>query len=186
MDVRTAIANRRSIKQFTDRAVTREEINQLLDAAILAPNHRLTQPVRFRVLGPGARHAYGTVLGMRKAKKIEDPVAAQALVDKVAASEAAGPVNIFVSMTLDENPEIREEDYASTLMAVQNLMLAAVDMGLGTHLRSGAVMDDPRTREALGVPEGERIVAMLQVGEPAVVPDAKARKPVDEVTTWLP
>jgi nitroreductase len=186
MDVRTAIANRRSIKQFTDRAVSRDEITQLLDAALQVPNHRLTQPIRFRVLGPESRHAYGTVLGARKAKKLEDPVAAQALIDKVAAAEAAGPVSIFASMTLDENPEIREEDYASTLMAVQNLMLAAVELGLGTHLRSGAVMDDPRAREALGVPEGERIVAMLQVGEPAVVPDAKPRRSVDEVTSWLP
>jgi nitroreductase len=186
MDVRTAIANRRSIKQFTDRAVTREEIGQLLDAAIQVPNHRLTQPVRFRVLGPAARHAYGAVLGARKAKKLEDPVAAQALIDKTAAGEAAAPATIFVSMTLDENPEIREEDYASAMMAVQNLMLAAVDLGLGTHMRSGAVMDDPRTREALGVPEGERIVAMVQLGEPANTPDAKPRKSLDEVTTWLP
>jgi nitroreductase len=178
MDVRTAIANRRSIKQFTDRAVTREEIGQLLDAAIQVPNHRLTQPVRFLVLGPAARHAYGAVLGARKAKKLEDPVAA--------AGEAAAPATIFVSMTLDENPEIREEDYASAMMAVQNLMLAAVDLGLGTHMRSGAVMDDPRTREALGVPEGERIVAMVQLGEPANTPDAKPRKSLDEVTTWLP
>ena len=66
------------------------------------------------------------------------------------------------------------------------LLLLAVDMGLGTHLRSGAVMDDPRTREAMGVPEGERIVAMVQLGEPAVVPDAKPRKTLDDVTTWLP
>lgn len=186
MDVRTAITSRRSIKQFTDRAVTREEIAQLLDAAVQAPNHRLTHPVRFRVLGPEARHAYGTVLGMRKAKKLEDPVAAQAMIDKTAAGEAAAPATIFVSMTLDENPEIREEDYATTMMAVQNLMLAAVDLGLGTHMRSGAVMDDPRTREALGVPEGERIVAMVQLGEPASVPDAKPRRAVDEVTSWLP
>lgn len=185
MNIRTAIASRRSIKQFTDRVITREEITLLLDAAILAPNHRLTNPVRFRVLGPSARHAYGTVLGARKAKKIEDPAAAQAMIDKTAASEAAVPATIFVSMTLDENPEIREEDYATAFMAVQNLMLAAVEIGLGTHLRSGAVMDDPRTREALGVPDGERIVAMVQLGEPASVPDAKVRMPVEEVTIWL-
>jgi len=186
MDVRTAIAARRSIKQFTDRAVTREEISQLLDAAIQAPNHRMTQPVRFRVLGPQARHAYGAVLGARKAKKLEDPAAAQALIDKVATTESAIPATIAVTMTLDENPEIREEDYASTFMAVQNLMLAAVELGLGSHLRSGAVMDDPRAREALGVPEGERIVAMLHLGEPATVPEAKPRRPVEEVTSWLP
>lgn len=186
MDIRTAIATRRSIKQFTDRPVTGDEIGQLLEAALQAPNHRMTQPVRFRVLGPEARHAYGTVLGARKAKKVEDPAAAQAVIDKIASAEAAVPVTIAVSMTLDANLEIREEDYASAMMAVQNLMLAALDLGLGSHLRSGAVLDDPRTREALGVPDDERIVMMVQVGAPASVPEAKPRRTIDEVTTWLP
>ena len=96
MDLRTAITSRRSIKQFTAREVTRDEIVQLLDAALHAPNHRMTQPARFRVLGPASRHAYGAVLGARKAKKVEDPVAAQAVIDKVAATEAAVPCMIAV------------------------------------------------------------------------------------------
>jgi len=54
-----AIRTRRSIKRYTDRALTRDEIESLLDAAALAPNHRLTQPWRFYVLGPNAREAYG-------------------------------------------------------------------------------------------------------------------------------
>lgn len=185
MDVLDAIAARRSIKEFSTRVVTREEVTALLRAAMLAPNHRMTQPVRFRVLGPEARAAYGEVLGMRKAKKIEDPGAAQAVIDKVSAAEAAVPVTIAVSMTLDDNPEIREEDYATALMAVQNLMLAAVELGLGTHLKSGAVMDDPRAREVLGVADGERIVAIVHLGEPASVPEAKPRKSVGDVTQWL-
>lgn len=186
MDVRSAIASRRSIKEFTGREVTRDEIVRLLEAAQQAPNHRMTQPVRFRVLGPETRRAYGEVLGLRKSKKVEDPGAAQAIVDKVSAAEAAVPATIAVSVTVDDNPEIREEDYATALMAVQNLMLAAVDAGLGSHLKSGAVMDDPRTREALGVPDGERIVAIVHLGEPASVPEPKSRKGVEEVTRWLP
>jgi nitroreductase len=185
MDLFEAIRNRRSIRQFTDRAVSREQIERILDAATAAPNHRLTQPWRFYVLGPEARKAYGETLGARKAKKIEDPVAARALIDKVAATEMALPAMIAVSMTLDENAEVREEDYAATMMAAQNLMLAAHADGLGTHLRTGAVMDDPRTRSALGVPAGERIIATIQLGEPAATPEAKARRPVSEVTTWL-
>ena len=58
MHVTDAISNRRSIKRFTDRAVTRDEIASILSAATLAPNHRLTQPWRFYVLGPDARYAY--------------------------------------------------------------------------------------------------------------------------------
>lgn len=185
MDLFEAIAARRSVKQFTDRPITRDEIARLLDAAVLAPNHRMTQPWRFHVLGPVARRAYGAALGARKAEKVEDPEAARAVIDKVAAAEAALPAEIAVSMTLDANPEIREEDYAATMMAVQNLMLAAAAAGFGTHIKTGAIMDDPRARAAVGVPEGERIVAIVQLGEPAVMPEAKARKAAAEVTTWV-
>ncbi|HUX32856.1 MAG TPA: nitroreductase [Gemmatimonadaceae bacterium] len=186
MDLFEAIAARRSVKQFTARPITREEIARTLDAAVLAPNHRLTQPWRFYVLGPDARRAYGAALGARKTKKVEDPEAARAVIDKVAAAEAALPAEIAVSMTLDANPEIREEDYAATMMAVQNLMLAATAAGLGTHVKTGAIMDDARARAAVGVPEGERIVAIVQLGEPAAVPEAKARKAAPAVTTWVP
>jgi nitroreductase len=186
MDILEAIQSRRSIRQFTARPVGREEIEPLLDAAVLAPNHRLTQPWRFYVLGQAARGAFGAVLGARKAKKIEDPASAQALIDKVSASQAALPAMLLVAMTLDENAEIREEDYAATMMAVQNLMLAAQASGLGTHIKSGAVMDDPRTRAAAGVPEGQRIIAIMELGEPAAQPEAKVRRPASELTSWLP
>ncbi len=185
MDLFEAIAARRSIKQFTDRPIGRAEIERLADAAAQAPNHRMTQPWRFYVLGPEARHAYGAVLGARKAKKVEDPEAARAVAEKVAAAEAALPAEIAVSMRLDENPEIREEDYAATMMGVQNILLAAAAMGLGTHLKTGAVMDDPRARAAVGVPEGERIVALIQLGEPVAVAEVKARRAAAEVTTWV-
>lgn len=186
MDLHEAIRARRSVRQFTDRVIRREEIEQLLDAATRAPNHRLTQPWRFYVLGPEARRAYGTALGLRKAKKVEDPAAAQAIVEKVAAAGAALPAQIAVAMTVSENPEIREEDYAATMMAVQNLLLAAAAMGLATHLKSGAVMEDPRARSAVGVPEGERIVVLIDLGEPAEAPEPRPRRAAGEVTTWLP
>jgi nitroreductase len=186
MDALEAIRSRRSIREFTARPVSREAIERLLEAAVAAPNHLLTQPWRFHVLGPVARRAYGEALGARKAKKVEDAAARAALVEKVAATEAALPAMIAVSMVVDPNPETREEDYAATMMAVQNLLLAAHATGLGTHLKTGTVMDDPRTRSAIGVPDGQRIVATIQLGEPASVPEPKPRRAASEVTTWLP
>jgi nitroreductase len=186
MDALEAIRTRRSIKQFTDRPVRREEIELLLDAVVRAPNHRMTQPWRFHVLGPEARRAYGEALGKRKAKRVEEPEGARAVAEKVAATHAALPAMIAVSTALDEKPEIREEDYAAAMMGVENLLLAALDLGLGTHLKTGAVMDDPRARAAVGVPEGERIVAVIHLGEPADVPEAKPRRPAAELTTWVP
>lgn len=186
MDTLKAIADRRSVREFTHRSVTREEIERLLDAAVQAPNHRMTQPWRFYVLGPVARRAYGAALGARKAKRVEDPEAAKAVLEKVADKHESLPAMLAVSVVLDDNPEIREEDYASTFMAIENLSLAAHAAGLGTHIKTGAVMDDPRSREVVGVPDGERIVATIELGEPAELPESKPRKPASDLTRWVP
>jgi len=186
MDAFETITGRRSIREFTGREVTREEIERLLDAAVQAPNHRMTQPWRFHVLGPEARRAYGAALGARKAKRVEDPEAAKAVLEKVAERHASLPAMLAVGVVLDGNPEIREEDYAAAYMAIQNLLLAAHALGLGTHIKTGAVMDDPRSRDAAGIPDGERIVATIEIGEPAETPEPKARASAAELTTWLP
>jgi nitroreductase len=181
-----AIQQRRSIKRFTDRPVSRGEIETLLAAATLAPNHRLTQPWRFYVLGPDARSAYGLALGERKARKLDDAAAARAMRETVAAEHRALPAMIAVAVVTQENPEIREEDYAAAMMAIQNLALAAVELGLGTHIKTGGVMDDPAARGAVGVGDGERIVAIVNVGEPADVPPPKKRDAASTFTTWVP
>jgi nitroreductase len=181
-----AIRSRRSIKRFTDRPVSRDEVETVLAAATLAPNHRLTQPWRFYVLGPEARHAYGLALGDRKARKVEDAAAGRALRETVAAEHRALPCMIAVAVVANENPEIREEDYAAVMMGIENLSLAAVELGLGTHLKTGAIMEDPVARAAAGIREGERIVAIVNLGEPAEVPPPKDRKPASSYTTWVP
>ena len=185
MELLEAIRRRRSIKDFTSAPVEREAIETLLEAAVQAPNHRMTEPWRFYVLGPKARRAYGEALGARKARKVDDPTAAAAVLEKVAAEHEGLPAMLAVTMVLSDEPDIREEDYAATFMAIQNLSLAAPALGLGTHIKTGAVMDDPRARAAVGVAEGERIVATLSLGVPAAIPDPKPRRPASDFTTWV-
>jgi nitroreductase len=184
MKVSDAIAQRRSIKKFQQREVAREEIESLLDAAVLAPNHKLTQPWRFYVLGPQARRRYGLALGERKAKKLPDADAANAVREKTAAEYEAFPALIAVAMVVAESPETREEDYAAVMQSVALITLVAMERGLGTHIRTGAVMDDPAARSAIGVSEGERVVAMVSVGVPEEIPGPKARQGASAVTTW--
>jgi len=185
MQVRDAIRARRSIKRFDARPVAREEIETLLEAAALAPNHRLTQPWRFYVLGPEARHAYGLALGERKARKVEDAEKGRALRDTVAREHRDLPLMIAVAVVNTDDPEIREEDYAAAMMAVQNMALAAVELGLGTHIKTGGVMSDPAARAAAGVADNERIVAIVNVGTPAELPPVKKRAPATTFTTWV-
>ena len=186
MHISEAINSRRSIKRFTERPVTRQEIETMLESAVLAPNHRLTQPWRFYVLGPDARYAYGLALGDRKARKIEDPAAAQATRTKVAEEHRALPLMIAVAVVDTDNAEIREEDFAAAMMGIENLLLTAVSLGLGTHMKTGAVMSDPAARAAAGVADGERIVAIVNVGTPLEPPAPRQRRAAAELTTWMP
>lgn len=186
MNIFEAIRSRRSIKEFTSRSISREEIERLLEAAVEAPNHRMTQPWRFYALGPEARRAYGAALGARKAKKIEDPAAAAEVSRKVEEKHEGLPAMLAVSVVLAQDAEIREEDNAAAWMAIQNLLLAATALGLGTHLKTGAVMDDPRARVAVGVSDGERIIATLELGEPRGTASAKPRTAASALTTWVP
>lgn len=183
--VMDAIRERRSIKAFTDRPVDRADVEALLEAAVLAPNHRMTEPWRFLVLGPRARRAYAETLAARKARKVDDAEAAAAVREKVLRGHASVPCMIAVTMRLDEDAEIREEDYAACYMAVENMALAAVARGLGTQIKSGAVMADPALREAFSVPASRRVVCIVFVGEPAELPETKGRVPASERTRWL-
>ncbi len=186
MHISDAITNRRSIRKFSDRPVSREDIETVLAAAALAPNHRLTEPWRFYVMGPEARHAYGLVLADRKARKLTDPEAIRKLRETVAGEHRARPSMIAVATTMHDDPEIREEDYAAAMMAIQNLSLSALELGLGTHIRTGAILTSDECRAAIGVPAEQRIVATIVLGEPAEVPPAKPRRPAEDHTSWLP
>jgi nitroreductase len=185
MKASQAIQERRSIRRFGERTPSRDEIEALLSAAVLAPNHRLTQPWRFYVLGPEARYAYGLALGERKARKLTDPEAAREMRKTIAAEHRALPCMIAVAVVKPTDPETSEEDYAATMMAVQNLALVAVEMGLGTHIKTGGVMGDATSRAAAGVRDNERIIAVVNVGVPAEALPPKKREPASTFTTWV-
>lgn len=186
MNVRDAIRARVSIKEYaTDPPPTEDQIRELLELACTAPNHRMTEPLEFRVMGAGAKTAYAEALAGRKAKKIDDPETARAVTDRVVTRTVSVPVMIGVLVHENEDPEIREEDYATAFMAIQNLSLAAVEMGLGTHIKTGAVMGESSLRSALDVSDDQRIAAIVFLGEPAEVPDPKRRTSAADRTRWL-
>lgn len=186
INVIEAIRTRRSVKQYRDDPIDPETIQSLLELAVLAPNHRMTEPCRFIVMGPEARRAYGTVKGDRRAVVVEDPKAAEAVRRKTVDTLEALPAMVAFVQRLAKDPEVREEDFATVYMGIQNFLLGAMALAIGTHVKTGAVLEDPRTREALGIADHERLVALVQLGAPAIVPDPKPRQGAVERTRWLP
>jgi nitroreductase len=85
------------------------------------------------------------------------------------------------------NPDeiTREEDYAASMMAVANLMVAAESLGLGTHLKTGGIMSDPGVLELARVPQRFRVVGIVSLGYPAEAESPRRRKPAAELTEWV-
>lgn len=184
MNVDRAIRERVSVKEYTEASVPRGTIEELLELAVLAPNHRMTEPLGFRVLGEAGRRAYAEALARRKARNVDDPDAARLVVERVVTRTTAVPSMIGVLVHEADDPEVREEDYATAFMAIQNLCLAAVSRGLGTHIKTGAVLGEASLRAALEVAGDERLAAIVFLGEPAEVPAPRDRTPAAEITRW--
>jgi nitroreductase len=185
MHVHDAIRARVSVKEYATDPVPRDQIERLLELAVYAPNHRMTDPLAFRVMGEGAKRAYADALAARKTARIEDEAVARGVREKVLRRHLSVPSMVAVLVREDEDPEIREEDYATAFMAIQNLSLAAVADGLGTHIKTGAVLGEPSLREALSAGPDQRVAAIVFLGRPAELPDPKPRAPVGERTLWL-
>ncbi len=186
MDIADAIRTRRSVKEFVQHAVEQETLTSLLELAVLAPNHRMTEPWGFVVLGPEARRAFGEIKGERRARPVEDPQVAETVRRNTVESMESLPALVAFTQRLDEDPAVREEDFAAVYMGIQNFLLGALAMGLGTHVKTGSILDDPATRTALGIRAGERVIALVHVGTPALVPDPKPRSSAEQRVRWLP
>lgn len=187
MDAIAAITSRTSVRRFHTTAVARETIEQLLDYAVRAPNHKLTEPWRFAVLTGRARDEFADIRARHRLKRFTDPSSAeaQAAAHKVRHEAEETPVYIVVMAAVSPDEITREEDYAATMMAIGNVMTAAQALGLGTYLRTGGVMRDPALLQLAGVPEGFRVVGILSLGYPAQAEAPRRRKPAAEVTRWI-
>lgn len=164
MELLQAIESRRTVKDFTSRDVPDELLTRVLGAGLWAQNHRLSQPWRFAVFGPHAHASFSEYFP--RALTI--------------------PAIVAVTCLKNEDAEIEREDYAAVACAIQNIQLAAWDLGLGMQWSSGTAAQNPRTREIVGFDmEKESLAGLLFFGFPAQVPLAKPRKPLDEVLRRL-
>jgi nitroreductase len=187
MDAISAINKRTSVRHFRPDPVPRPVIEQLLECAVRAPNHKLTEPWRFAVLTGLARDRFAEIRAQHRLKRFSDPSSkeAQAGADKVRRESLQTPVYIVVMAAVNPDDITREEDYAATMMAIANLMIAAESLGLGTYLKSGGVMQDPGLIELAEVPEKFRVVGILSLGYPAEQEAPRRRRPASELTRWV-
>ncbi len=192
MDAIEAIQRRTSVRRFRPDPVPREVILRLLDCALHAPNHKLTEPWHFAVLTGSARERFAELRARHRLKRWTDPTSPEAVAggEKVRREALGTPAFIVAMVAVNPDDITREEDYAATMMGLANLMVAAEALGLGTYLRTGGIMREAALAELVALPEGCRIVGVVSLGypvdaEPPGQGRPRRRRTVEEVTRWL-
>lgn len=187
MDAIDAIRRRTSVKRYRPDPVPRDIIERLLDCAVRAPNHKLTEPWRFAVLTGRSKERLADIRARHRLGKYDDPTSEEARSrSEKARRETLESPAVIVVMSRTSEDEIRdEEDYAAVMMATANLMTAAQSLGLGTYLKTGGVMSESGLADLVGLPEGYRVVGLVSVGYPAGDEEPRRRRPAGELTRWL-
>jgi nitroreductase len=168
MEVDEAIRGRRTHKAYRPAPVPRETLDELFDLARWAPNHHLTNPWRFRVIGPAALERLKEAAGPEAGPKLD-----------------RAPT-LIVCSAVQTGDEIQdEEDLLATGVAAFIVLTAAHARGLAGYWRTPDVLRSPRGQRAVGMEPGERFVGLIHLGEPVQEQRPPQRQPAAAVVTYL-
>src|SRR3954451_2254220 len=136
MEVDEAIRTRRTHKAYAPEPVPRELLDELFELAAWEPNHNLTNPWRFRVVGPRALDALKEAAGPESAAKLD-----------------RAPTLVVASQVIDAGDPVQDEEaLCASAAAVYIVLLAAHARGLAGYWRTPAVLRSDAGRAAVGVP----------------------------------
>lgn len=189
MDVLDAIYTRRTIARFHADLLPREEVHSVLAAGIWAPNHHLTEPWRFVILGPETQRRLAERYGeLRMEKASPDAAERRARLREDGVRKFLGiPVVVAIASLQEGDEQRRKEDYAAVCCAVQNIQLAAWARGIGAKWSTAAVTRDPLAYELLDLdPARFEVIGFLYMGYPAETPQRPRRLPLETVIRESP
>ena len=185
MDVHRALRERRTVHAYTRDPVPEAVIERALEAAIHAPNHKLTMPWRFLRVGRETRAALAELaVRLSIAKK----GAMTPEIEHKVRSKILDPHElIVVSVVRSDDPQTAREDLAASACAVQNLCLSLWADGVGSKWSTGTPSRADEGYALLGIDrEREDIVGFVWVGVPLRVPQTPPRPPLSDFVRRLP
>jgi nitroreductase len=171
MDLEQAIRTRRTHKAFGPEPLDAATLESLFDLARWAPNHHLTNPWRFRVLGRRTRER------LMQLAESKQPGSAVKL--------RRAPTLVAVTTQLTGEPAQDREDLLASAVAAYIVLLGAHARGLAGYWRSVALLDEHQGRAVLGLSAQETPVGLLYLGRPVQEQRVPERAPVGEIVTYL-
>src|SRR3954467_4767580 len=169
MELEEAIRTRRTHKAYRSQPLDGETLHELLELAKWAPNHNLTNPWRFRVVGPQS---------LERLKEAAGPEAAGKL-------DRAPTLVVASAVQCGTDPVADEEDLLAGACAAYLVLLGAHSRGLAGYWRTPAVLRTPAGRAAVEVPHGEHVLGLLHLGPARQEQPAPERAPVETISTFL-
>jgi nitroreductase len=169
MELEDAIRTRRTHKVYGSQPVPRETLEELLELARWAPNHNLTNPWRFRVLGPDSLAALKQAAGPDAAVKLD-----------------RAPTLVVASQVRSDDAIQDEEDLCAVAAAISYVLLGAHSRGLAGYWRTPGVLRTAEGRAAAAVPEEERVLGLIHLGPLRQDKEPPERLPPGDYVTFLP
>jgi nitroreductase len=208
MDLYEGLMTTRAMRRFSDEPVTEDEVERILAAAVQAPSGGNIQPYQFVVvtdaskreaLGQIYRRAYDryepAVLKLVPPFKDDEArrrherswAASRHLADTI----GSAPVHVLVivpritmAVTDDEGDMDVGSVLASVYPAVENAILAARSMGIGTCLTTVFRIREDEVRAVCDIPDRYDVAALLPLGRPTGKWGVAARRPAGSITSW--
>jgi nitroreductase len=162
------IRTRRTQKAYEPGPVDRETLDELFELARWAPNHHLTNPWRFRVLGPAALEALKAAAGPESAAKLD-----------------RAPTLVAASVVQTGEEIADDEDFAAAACASFIVLLGAHARGLDGYWRTPEVLRTSEGRAACGIEAGERVLGLLHLGRGKGSKPAPERAPLEDFREFL-
>jgi nitroreductase len=188
MDVLEAIRTRRTVGKMRSELPPREVIEELLEAATWAPNHRLNEPWRFHVIAGDARTKFGEVMAKDACEGMEDrkPEKIQGTIDSQMKKATRSPIVIAVSCDPPASSKVDPiEDVCAVACGIQNLLLAAHARGLATKWSSGKPCYSLNLKQFFGLTPEHQILGYIYLGYPDEDAGKARRTPHHEKTAWM-
>jgi nitroreductase len=168
VELEEAIRTRHTHKVYGAEPVDRATLDELFELARWAPNHHLTHPWRFRVLGPDALERLKAAAGAEAGRKLD-----------------RAPTLVVASVVQTGDLEQDEEDLCSAACAVYIVLLAAHARGLANYWRTPGVLRTPEGRTAVGLGEDEHFLGLIHFGPKRQEQPPPARPEPAEFVTYL-
>lgn len=163
MELFDAIATRSSAGRLTEPGPSPAEIERLIQAAQRAPDHGRMRPWRFTVLSGSDRDAFAAAAAL--AKRVRLPAMTDEQLGAEREKVLRSPVLIVVGCVVGATAKVPEiEQIIAVGAAVENLFLAAHDLGYGVMWKTGAAAYDPAVKSVAGLAVHDHIVAILHLG----------------------